>query len=239
MQNLRLAYAGHYLLMNLQSEPSIGVKTYFHDIPHGCGAVSQPPPFLLMEVDMLKRFVDLLLTLPLIMLVSPIMLLIAIVIVLDTGFPILWGSERVGKNGHIFRLYQFRTMLLDEIGRGTEFTNVGRFIRNISLDHLPNLLNLINGNMSIVGSRPHEPHDVDMTDPLWQQVLSLKPGVISWAILNLATDFNASSIAERNKLELEYVQKQSLWFDFYVMWLGLRALVNSGGNVKARGTRRV
>ena len=188
---------------------------------------------------MLKRLVDLLLTLPLFILVLPIMIVIAIAIVLDTGFPILWGSERVGKNGRIFRLYQFRTMLLDDTGRGTEFTKVGRFIRNISLDHLPNLINLLNGDMSIVGSRPHEPRDVDITDPVWQEVLTLNHGVISWAIFNLATDFNASSIAKRNKLELEYVRKQSILFDFYVMWLGLRALVGSGGNVKARGKRRI
>lgn len=191
-----------------------------------------------METLMLKRIMDLLLTVPLFLLVLPVMLIIAIAIVLDTGVPILWRSKRVGKNGRVFTLYRFRTMLLDETGRGTEFTRVGRFVRNISLDHLPNLLNILNADMSIVGSRPHEPEDVDMTDPVWQEVLSLPPGVISWAIINLATDFNTSSIAERNVYELEYVRKQSLWFDLYVMWVGLRAIVSSSGNVKARGTRR-
>lgn len=183
---------------------------------------------------MTKRAFDLFISVWLLSLVWPLMLTIALAIWLESGGPIFYVSQRVGKDGRLFKLYGFRTMLAD---RHT-LTRSGRIIRNISLDHLPYLLNIIKRDMSLVGPRPHEPHQVNLDDTLWQQVLTVKPGLVSWAILHFATTYNQTPYAERNQIEAEYIERQSFLFDLYVLWVGLAGLVASRGNVKARGKPR-
>jgi lipopolysaccharide/colanic/teichoic acid biosynthesis glycosyltransferase len=183
---------------------------------------------------MTKRAFDLLVSLWLLSRVWPLMLMIALAIWLESGGPIFYVSQRVGQDGRLFKLYGFRTMLPDQ----RTLTRTGRFTRNFSLDHLPNLLNIVKGDMSLVGPRPHEPHQVDLADPLWRQALTVKPGVVSWAILHFATTYNQTPYAERNQIEAEYIERQSFLFDLYVLWVGLAGLVASGGNVKARGKPR-
>jgi len=114
-------------------------------------------------------------------------------------------------------------------------TRVGKFIRNYSLDDLPNIFNMLKGELSLVGPRPTEPEIVDLNDPAWQRVLTVRPGYISWAILELASTYNASPWPLRLRLEEEYVQKKSLLFDVFVLRKALQKLVASKGNVKARG----
>ena len=98
-------------------------------------------------------------------------------------------------NGPHFDMLRFRTMVDTSTHRTPDerLTPVGRFIRNYSLDELPLLLNVLRGDMSIIGPRPTEVTVVDQTDLAWQQILSVRPGVISYAVLGFAREFNARS----------------------------------------------
>ena len=141
-------------------------------------------------------------------------------------------------HGQLFDMLRFRTMADTPTHQSPDerLTPVGRFIRNYSLDELPLLVNVLRGEMSIVGPRPTEPMFVDMHDPAWQEILSVRPGVISYAVLGLARDFNASSQSGRQRLELAYLRQHALGFDLRVLRQALRALAASRGNIKARGT---
>jgi len=114
-------------------------------------------------------------------------------------------------------------------------TRVGAVIRNYSLDDLPNLLNVLIGDMSIVGPRPMEPERVTMADPVWQATLSVRPGLLSFAILRLADTYNASDPQIKQHVELEYIARQSFRFDLEVFVRWMQSYIASKGNIKARG----
>ena len=185
----------------------------------------------------MKRIVDLVIASVVLAMTAPLLMIIAMVISRESGRPILYRRRCVGMNGQHFDMLRFRTMMDAPTYRTPDerLTPVGRFIRNYSLDELPLLLNVLRGDMSIIGPRPTEVTVVDPTDPAWQQILSVRPGVISYAVLGLARDFNASSQPVRKRLELDYLRRQSLGFDMKVLRRAVRALIVSRGNVKARG----
>ncbi len=151
-------------------------------------------------------------------------------------------SPRVGKNGKEFRLFRFRTVDLSKpahLSMEARLTRVGSFIRNYSLDDLPNAFNLLKGELSLVGPRPTGPEIVDLNDPAWQKVLTVRPGYISWAILELASAYNASPWSLKLQLEEAYIQKKSLVFDVLVLRKAVQGLIVSRGNIKARGAPSV
>lgn len=184
-----------------------------------------------------KRLFDWVVSLVFLVVCAPVILTVAILIKLDSPGSIFYLSERVGKNGKLFCPYRFRTMNVRKSFLSPEerLTRVGRFIRNYSLDHLPTWFNVLKGEMSVVGPRPEMPELVDLEDPAWQRILSVKPGMISLAVQKLARDYNASSQALRKKLELEYVEKRSFLYDLRLFLETGQALIASRGNVKARG----
>lgn len=169
---------------------------------------------------------------------TPIMLVVALLIKCDSPGPSIYGSPRVGKNGKYFRLLRFRTVDISKpvhLSMDERLTRVGGFIRNYSLDDLPNVFNVLKGEMGVVGPRPTEPEIVDVNDPAWQKILTVMPGVVSWAILELASAYNASPWSLRLQLEEEYIQKKSIVFDLLVLRKAVQRLIGSKGNVKARG----
>ncbi len=189
---------------------------------------------------MLKRTFDLTVALFLLLITAPLFLVIAIAITLDSAGPILYGSPRIGSGGRVFDMWRFRTVDLqqpDYLPVSARLTRVGRFIRNLSLDDLPNLLNIVTGDMSLVGPRPTEPERVDLDDPAWQRILSVRPGN-SPAILQLGKAYNRSPNQLKQQLELAYVERHSFWYDLQLCWRFLWAAVASRGNVKARGTAK-
>lgn len=111
------------------------------------------------------------------LLLSPFLVAIAAVIYLETGLPIIFSQSRVGCNGELFRLLKFRTMRHGmggpplTVGGDRRVTRVGHFLRKFKLDELPQLWNIIRGEMSIVGPRPEVPEFVDLRNPIWQSVL--------------------------------------------------------------------
>ena len=185
----------------------------------------------------MKRLVDLIVATLLLIITAPLLAIIAIVIKVESRGPILYRRRCAGQHGQCFDLMRFRTIVESSAYRSVDarLTPVGRCIRTSSLDELPILFNVLRGDMSIIGPRPTEPRFVDLADPAWQQILAVRPGVISYTILGLARNYNASSQPLRNRLELEYIQQQSTLFDLRVLRKAAQALVGSRGNVKARG----
>lgn len=146
----------------------------------------------------------------------------------------------VGQNGKVFSLFRFRTMSSEppDLNAQQRLTRVGRLIRNYSLDHLPILINLLKGDVTVVGPRPMEIDRVDLGDPTWQHYFQVKPGLFNYAVLKLGrlwSPSRPSHPALNQELELEYRQKQSALRDLQLFFRSLRALIASKGNIKARG----
>jgi lipopolysaccharide/colanic/teichoic acid biosynthesis glycosyltransferase len=186
---------------------------------------------------MLKRLFDILVAAFLLLILSPMLLAVMLALKIQGQTSVFNLSPRVGKAGKPFRLMRFKTMIDTTAPVSVEecLTKVGRFIRNYSLDDTPNLINVLRGDMSIIGPRATEPERVDLSNPEWQQILSVRLGGFSYAILMLATEFNRSSPELKRQLELDYVQKQSFWYDLQVMRGVIQKLIASRGNIKSRG----
>lgn len=195
------------------------------------------------RIDVLMtRLIDLLIGSLILIVAMPIIVVIAFLIKCNSPGPILYGSLRIGKNGKPFRMFRFRTVNISkptDLNMSERLTRVGRFIRNYSLDDLPNVFNVLKGDLSIIGPRPTEPEIVDLNDLAWQKVLTVRPGYISWAILELASAYNTSPWSFRLQLEEEYIQKRSVEFDLFVLRKALQKLIASKGNLKARGVPSV
>jgi lipopolysaccharide/colanic/teichoic acid biosynthesis glycosyltransferase len=184
----------------------------------------------------MKRCADRLIAILLLVVITPLLALIALLIRLDSPGPALYVPPMVGKGGRLFALLRFRTMSVAEDRRG-QLTRVGRVIRELSLDHLPGLLNVAWGDLALVGPRPMEPERVDLRDPLWQQYVQLRPGFFNPAALALGREWNASRTTRptlNQRLELAYAARRSAREDWRLIRRTLRAWLASSGNIKAR-----
>jgi O-antigen biosynthesis protein WbqP len=154
---------------------------------------------------------------------SPFLLLLAIAIIVEDGFPVLFSQKRVGINYSFFHIYKFRSMKKDTPNVATHLlTNpehylliIGKLIRKTSLDELPNLINIIKGDMVFVGPRPALFNQDDLMNlRVAVGVDKLKPGITGWAQINGRDDI---SIEKKVQLEQEYLYKRSILFDFEII----------------------
>ncbi len=159
----------------------------------------------------------------LIILFSPIFIFVAIVIILEDGFPILFTQKRVGINYTFFKIYKFRSMKKNTPNVATHLLSnpeqyllkIGKFIRKTSLDELPNLINIVKGEMVFVGPRPALYNQDDLLAlRVATGVDKLKPGITGWAQINGRDEI---SIADKVKLEQEYMYKKSILFDVEII----------------------
>ncbi|HPM75966.1 MAG TPA: sugar transferase [bacterium] len=171
----------------------------------------------------LKRAFDLLLTVPVLLIGAPFLLAIALAIRLDSPGPIFFRQERLGRDGRAFRLWKFRTMVegaatmgdgLNVGDRDWRITRVGHFLRTWSLDELPQLFNVLAGEMSLVGPRPALPEHAAQYDATQRRRLRLAPGLTGLAQVS---GRNALSWDEKLAKDVEYVQKWSFWRDLKIM----------------------
>lgn len=184
----------------------------------------------------MRRTIDLMFAIFWLILTFPALIIISSLIATTSRGSIFYMPKVVGLNGKIFPLLRFRTMYTDS-AHEQQFTQIGLFIRNYWLDHLPQLINLLWGDLTLIGPRPMEFALVDLNDPIWQRYLAVKPGLFNYAVLKLGAQWTPSRLTdpERNQqLELEYIQQRSLRFDITLLGRALGALVRSGGNIKAR-----
>ena len=180
--------------------------------------------------SVIKRTFDIVAALMLLILTLPIMLLTAVLIALESGFPIFYLQERVGRGGRLFRVAKFRSMRTDAeldgkprwaVSNDARVTRVGRFIRKYRIDELPQLLNVLKGNMSLVGPRPERPYFVDTLTqevPFYAARHSVKPGLTGWA--QVRYHYGASSHDAMNKLQFDlyYVKNHTLFLDIVVLF---------------------
>jgi lipopolysaccharide/colanic/teichoic acid biosynthesis glycosyltransferase len=189
----------------------------------------------------MKRFFDLLVSLLLMILLSPLMLVIAILVRIKLGRPVLFSQARPGLHGKLFNIYKFRTMrdLYGPDGQllpdGERLTSFGRFLRASSLDELPELFNVIKGEMSLVGPRPLLPAYLERYTPEQARRHDVLPGITGWAQIN---GRNALSWEDKFKLDLWYVDHHSLWVDLKILVITLwkaikREGISTPGNATA------
>lgn len=178
----------------------------------------------------IKRAMDLVASTVGIVLLFPLLIVIALAIKVDDPGPVFFRQERVGKGGQVFKIFKFRTMIVgaEEKGAGIfveknddRITRVGNFLRKISLDELPQLLNTLKGEMSLVGPRPTLPYQVERYDELQKRRLLFKPGMTGWAQVN---GRNAITWPERIELDLWYINNWSFWLDIKIIMKTLAIL---------------
>ena len=184
-----------------------------------------------------KRIFDILIALPLTILLLPVFLLIAILIKVDSRGSIFYNQERMGLDGYHFRMFKFRSMLCNaEDITGPVFaskndprcTRVGKIIRKFNLDELPQLFNVLIGDMSLVGPRPERPHFVTHFREMLPDYMlrhRVKAGLTGWAQVNGLR--GNTSIQERIKYDLYYIENWSLWLDVKIILLTLFAQKNA------------
>ena len=178
----------------------------------------------------IKRIFDILASLLAIVILSPFLLMFSIILKLDSKGPILFKQKRLGKNGKIFTIYKFRTMVVnaENIGDGISIksdkdpriTKVGGVYRKTSIDELPQLFNVLLGDMSLVGPRPpviYTPYDGYENYPEWaKKRFEMRPGVTGLAQVKVR---NSATWDERIKIDNEYIDRFSLWLDIKILFM--------------------
>ena len=190
----------------------------------------------------LRRAQDIVFSLLALILLAPLALLISLAIVLDSpGDGAIFRQRRIGRDGKLFWLYKFRTMCPDaeeqlnellsqnqmdgpvfKIKDDPRITRVGRFLRKTSLDELPQLLNVLRGDMSIVGPRPALPREVELYSDYQRQRLYVTPGLSCY--WQITPHRNEMSFDEWVALDLKYIQERSFWVDWKIIFLTVRAM---------------
>jgi lipopolysaccharide/colanic/teichoic acid biosynthesis glycosyltransferase len=181
-----------------------------------------------------KRAFDILVSVAGLIVLLPLLLLVATAIKLDSSGPVFFRQWRVGRRFRRFGIYKFRTMIDDAfdrglpitVGRDSRITRVGKILRKTKIDELPQLLNVLKGDMSLVGPRPEVPRYVELFRPDYEHILKVRPGLTDLASLkysdeasilgqsaNPERDYVARLLPDKIRLAKEYIQRSSLLFD--------------------------
>lgn len=187
---------------------------------------------------MLKRLFDIVVSFLALAILSPLFLIVALLIKLDSSGPVFYMGVRVGRYGKPFWIFKFRTMVMnaDKIGPTStpaddrRITRVGKFLRKYNLDELPQFINVLKGEMSIVGPRPQVLWAVELYNEEEKAILTVRPGITDWATIWVRDegeilqgskdpdkDYLEKIWPEKSRLQLEYVRNHSLWIDFKIM----------------------
>ncbi|MEE0443561.1 MAG: sugar transferase, partial [Acutalibacteraceae bacterium] len=179
----------------------------------------------------MKRVLDFLISLFALIILSPLFLIVSVGVLISDGSPVFFRQKRVGKNNELFEIYKFRTMK-----RGTEnvasndlsdadvkITRFGKILRATSIDELPQLLNILNGSMSLIGPRPLIPEETRIRELREKyNVYSVRPGITGWAQVNGRDNVSAEKKA---LLDKEYVEKQSLMLDIKIFFMTIHQVL--------------
>ena len=192
--------------------------------------------------DLIKRLFDVTVSLALLLVTLPFTLLTAILVKLESPGPILYRQERVGLHGKPFMVLKVRSMRQDaEVAgspqwaqvRDPRVTRVGVFIRKTRIDELPQLLNVLNGDMSFVGPRPERPFFVQQlseTIPFYRERHCVKPGITGWAQINYPYGASLEDARQKLSYDLYYVKNHSLFLDFIILLSTVRVILLQQGS---------
>ncbi len=187
---------------------------------------------------MIRRLVDIVVSASVLALSSPLLALAALAIRLESPGPVIYRQRRAGLGGHPFEVLKLRTMVdgAEHLGAGlavnandSRITRVGALLRRTSLDELPNLVNVLRGEMSLIGPRPTLPVQVEQYTERQRGRLSLRPGITGWAQVN-----GRASLpwADRIELDLYYVEHRSLALDVRILWRTVAMVLGGSGLYK-------
>lgn len=189
---------------------------------------------------MIKRLFDLVLSASMLLLLAPLLLLTAVLVRRWLGTPVLFTQVRPGLYGEPFKMVKFRTMtdardatgnLLPDVDRLTRF---GRFLRSSSLDELPELFNVLKGEMSLVGPRPLLMEYLPLYSKIQRRRHEVRPGITGWAQVN---GRNAVGWDERFQLDVWYVENHALWLDLQILWMTVKkVLIREGISAQGEAT---
>lgn len=178
---------------------------------------------------MIKRVFDIIASLLLLIVTLPVMLLTALLIIIEDGRPVFYRQERIGLAGKVYRVIKFRSMFNDAEKGGKpqwavtddpRVTRVGKIIRKLRIDELPQIINVLKGEMSFVGPRPERPHFVDILTaqvPYYNLRHSIKPGITGWAQVRYPYGASIEDAIEKLQYDLYYVKNHSLFLDFIIL----------------------
>ncbi|MDK2846987.1 MAG: sugar transferase EpsL [Desulfuromonadales bacterium] len=186
----------------------------------------------------MKRMFDVIVSLSALVLISPLFCLLALAVRINMGCPVFFKQTRPGLHGRPFNLLKFRTMFTayDEDGKllpgQKRLTPLGRFMRGLSLDELPQLFNVLKGDMSLVGPRPLLMEYLRLYSPEQRRRHDVRPGITGWAQIN---GRNALTWEERFSLDVWYVDHQSIWLDIRILWLTFIKVIRREGITTEEG----
>ena len=203
--------------------------------PKLCGNQRPPEKHVPLHYIYLKRLLDLTLSTLALVCLAPAIGLIALAVRIGSEGPAFFRQERIGRGGRPFPVYKFRTMTVDSPTFGPKpasfederVTRIGRFLRRTSLDELPQLINVLKGEMSLVGPRPEQPFLVARYEPWQRERLQVKPGLTGWWQVNGRKQPMHDYVAE----DLYYIRNRSLMFDLKILVRTVRAVLSGNGAV--------
>ena len=193
----------------------------------------------------IKRFLDIFISALGLLILWPVMLIVAVAILIESGDEVIFKQERIGKDGKVFKLYKFRSMIKNAEHTGTgvysykgdsRVTKVGKFIRKTSLDELPQFVNVLKGDMSLIGPRPvltYHPMTYDKYTSEQLKRFSVRPGITGWAQVN---GRKTTLWPERIRYDVEYVENLSFAFDVKVFFKTITTVFGSADNENTQKT---
>ena len=192
-----------------------------------------------------KRFCEIILSFLAIVILSPILLITSIAVKLDSPGPVIFKQDRLGKDGKVFKIYKFRSMCENAEHTGTgvysgaddmRVTRVGKIIRATSIDELPQLVNILKGDMSFVGPRPpltYHPWDISEYTEEQFRMFAVRPGITGWTQTHGRKDVEWH---ERIRLNVWYVDNVSMWLDIKILFLTVFKVIKNEDNVNSSET---
>jgi len=199
------------------------------------GETDKPP-----SSEPLRQFFDVLFSIVALIILSPGIIILAILIRISGKGPVIYSQDRIGKNGKAFVIYKFRSMIYNaETGNPQlsgineeRITRIGKFIRKYRVDEIPNFINVIKCDMSIVGPRPERQFFIEQIlerNPDFSKLLKVKPGITSWGQVKYGYATNVDEMLERLDYDLYYIKNRSLWFDIKIFLYTIITILKGKG----------
>ncbi len=213
---------------------------------HSTQIMGQPfmeilPERLSFWQKIVKVFIDYFISIFALLIGLPVWTIIAVLIKLDSKGPVFYRQERVGKGGKTFKVFKFRSMITDAEKRSgpvwagrndSRVTRLGRYLRKSRMDEIPQLLNVLRGEMSVVGPRPERPvfvEELRKMYPFYQKRLTIKPGLTGWAQVKLEYDTDMESVANKLRYDFFYIENQSTFLDLEILARTLKVVFTGAG----------
>jgi exopolysaccharide biosynthesis polyprenyl glycosylphosphotransferase len=195
---------------------------------YGIPLIDVLPQLLPVGSRVIKKLIDILISIVVLVLLSPLLIFISLMIKLTSRGPVFYSQERVGRNGKIFKMHKFRSMKIDAEGdepiwasrKDPRNTPVGNVLRKSRIDEIPQFINVLKNEMSIVGPRPERPFFVEKLKkeiPYYNKRLSIKPGITGWAQVKHTYDSSLDDVKTKVQYDFYYIENMSLSLDFKIM----------------------